>query len=134
MAAILAPSPHHPIGGARRPELHVLPGGAGDRPARSVVPYGRRRAVALLLATLLVTGLAYGARAALAPLVEPAPAGPSAAATSGDPTVVVQPGDTVWSIARRARPTGEVRPLVDQLVAAHGPAPLEPGERISIPG
>src|SRR3954467_9085194 len=133
MAAILAPSPHHPIGGARRPELHVLPGGAGDRAVRPAAPYGRRRVVAALVATLLLTRLLTGARAGLAPLAGPAPGAPAATAGAAGTTVVVQPGDTFWTIARRIRPGGDVRPLVDRLVAAHGSTVLVAGERITVP-
>ena len=134
MAAILAPSPHHPAP-PRRPDLRLVPGGrpaAPDhRPAAS--PYLRRRLVALVGATRLWSGLRAGARTLLAPLAEPAPAGPVAGATTGGEAVVVAPGDTLWSIARRAQPTGDIRPLVDRLAAAHGSTPLVPGERITIP-
>ena len=113
----------------------MVPGGAGDRQRRPAVPYARRRLVALLLATVVLTVAVYGARAVLAPLAEPAPAGPApAAAGPGSLQVVVQPGDTLWSIARRARPEGDIRPLVDRLVAEHGATPLRPGEIVSIPG
>jgi hypothetical protein len=131
MAAILAPSPHHPIRPATRPDLRLLPGGAGGRPDRSAACYRRRRLVAGLLALVLLAGLLAGSRALLAPLAGPAPAG--AAATAGGSTVEVRPGDTLWTIARRAHPTGDVRPLVDVLAATHGSAPLQPGDRISIP-
>jgi LysM repeat protein len=49
---------------------------------------------------------------------------------------VVQPGDTVWSIARRSSgPTADPRPLVDALVQANGleQSVVVPGERLVIP-
>jgi Tfp pilus assembly protein FimV len=46
---------------------------------------------------------------------------------------VVQPGDTLWSIARRLQPEGDVRPLVDQLVDLNGGTDLEVGQRLPIP-
>ena len=46
---------------------------------------------------------------------------------------VVRPGDTLWSIARSLRPTGDVRGLVDRLDADRGGRPLRVGERILIP-
>ena len=49
----------------------------------------------------------------------PAPATASAAQTGG---YLVQPGDTLWSIARRLQPEGDVRALVHQLMAANGGA------------
>jgi hypothetical protein len=133
MAAILVPNPHHtPLDRPRRPELRLLPGGAAGRPHRSAACYRRRRLTAALLAAVVLVGVLAGSRALLAPLAEPAPAGP-AATSAGIHTVVVRSGDTLWTIARRAQPAGDVRPLVDRLVAAHGAGPLTPGERISIP-
>jgi len=46
---------------------------------------------------------------------------------------VVQPGDTLWSIARRLQPDGDVRPLVDQLVDLNGGTDLAVGQRLPIP-
>jgi hypothetical protein len=47
--------------------------------------------------------------------------------------VIVQPGDTLWSIARRVQPTGDVRPLVSRLDALRDGRPLQAGETIVIP-
>jgi Tfp pilus assembly protein FimV len=45
---------------------------------------------------------------------------------------VVQPGDTMWAIAHRMAPDGDVRPVVDRLVAQlHGRA-LTPGTRLIV--
>lgn len=49
-------------------------------------------------------------------------------------TYVVAPGDTLWSIARRAQPTGDIRPLVDAMAAQRRGRPLQVGERIEVPG
>lgn len=46
--------------------------------------------------------------------------------------VIVQPGDTVWTIARRARPTGDIRPLVSTIEAKRHGRPLQVGETIQI--
>jgi LysM domain-containing protein len=134
MAAILAPSPHHPVVGDRRPDLRLVPGGAAGRPDLAAA-HRRRRVVAGLLAVLVLTGILSGSRALLAPLAEPASAGPAApaAATAGSVSVVVEPGDTLWTIARRVQPDGDIRPLVDQLVATSGSGPLQPGDHITIP-
>jgi hypothetical protein len=54
-------------------------------------------------------------------------------------TYVVQPGDTLWSIARRlqspaaAQRGDDVRPLVDALAASRHGRPLEVGETIVLP-
>lgn len=46
---------------------------------------------------------------------------------------VVQPGDTLWGVARRIQPDGDVRPLVARLVAARGAEPLRPGQVLALP-
>lgn len=45
----------------------------------------------------------------------------------------VQPGDTLWSIATRLQPSGDPRPIVDQLDAELHGATLVPGERLLVP-
>lgn len=46
---------------------------------------------------------------------------------------IVQPGDTLWTIARSLQPDGEVRPLVDRLAAQRSSgSPLLPGERLAV--
>lgn len=47
--------------------------------------------------------------------------------------VVAQSGDTLWRIARRLQPDGDIRPLVDRLAATRGRHPLQVGERIALP-
>ena len=54
----------------------------------------------------------------------------------GDPTVVyvVQPGDTLWSIARRADPGADPRPLVDRLVEVNDlRGALHAGDQLRLP-
>ena len=46
---------------------------------------------------------------------------------------VVQPGDTLWTIARALQPAGEIRALVDQLADRHEGAALRPGQVIHLP-
>ena len=88
--------------------------------------------VALVVVLVGALALGNGAFASLAPEA-PAAAPAVAAGASAAPTVLVQPGDTLWSIARRIQPTGDVRPLVDQLVAANGSAVLVPGATVIVP-
>jgi LysM repeat protein len=45
---------------------------------------------------------------------------------------VVQPGDTLWSIARRLDPTGDPRPVVAKLEAEAGDN-VVPGEQLALP-
>jgi hypothetical protein len=87
--------------------------------------------VALVVVMMGALAIGNGALASLAP-APPAPA--SATASDADTTTVtVAPGDTLWSIARQMQPTGEVRPLVDQLVALNGSTPLQPGDEVIVP-
>ena len=49
-------------------------------------------------------------------------------------TYVVQPGDTLWAIARRLQPTGDIRPLVDELARRAGSAAVVAGQRLDLSG
>ena len=115
------------------PALRVLEGGRSPRSMTRI--YVRRRAVAAALALVaLVTVVALAVTAL--DLAGTALGGASAApaAASSGPVLVVQPGDTLWGIARRLQPTGDVSGLVDRLAAEHGTAPLEPGDRLPLRG
>jgi len=105
------------------------------RPSAAV--YRRRRLflAALALAALVAVGLVLGALGG----------GPLPASEAGSPEVITLPletvsasthvvaaGDTLWSIARHLQPEGDVRPLVDALVAARDGRPLQVGERIRL--
>jgi hypothetical protein len=91
----------------------------------------RRRVRALLAVLLLAIALAWGAvRTAAALGGEPASAPER---RPGPITYVVEPGDTIWSIARRLQPSGDVRDLVRSLVAANGGAEVDVGDRLVVP-
>jgi hypothetical protein len=45
-------------------------------------------------------------------------------------SVLVQPGDTVWSIADSLAGDGDVRPIVDAITEANGGADLIAGQRL----
>jgi hypothetical protein len=95
--------------------------------------YRRRRLMAatVLAAVLLAVFLAVHALVA-----SPGGSGPAAVTDAVDTSGVVhvvQPGETFWAIARSLRPNEDPRPLVAQLVAAHGSASLMVGERILLP-
>ena len=120
----------------RRPAVrarHLTPVPARPLPVLVAPPapanYRLRRAVA----AIVVFGLAVAAWAALGVLGGALATPVGSASDPAAATVVVAPGDTFWSIASRIQPTGDVRPLVDRLVAAHGGATLRAGERILVP-
>lgn len=131
MAAITSPSRSAVDNGKIR---HLRVVGPNERTPRRPTPatYRRRR----LLALILVAGLLLGAKAlvggiGMGPLATPDPAAsfnPLPAATT---TYVVQPGDTIWSVARRILPSGDVRPLVQHL-SAQVDGPLRVGQRLHL--
>jgi len=163
MAAVIAPYPrstpvHRPGSAPSCPPLRVIPGGrqaarAYARQARPVHPvrlvhpavYRRRRlGVALGLVSaffvaylaLMGLGVVFGDGAAHAD-ARPS-TGAAASATAGVPapstTYVVQPGDTLWTIARHLHPSGDIRALVDTLSTRAGSGPLQSGQRLSLDG
>lgn len=121
------PGPGRPA----RPALRVLEGGrAPGRVAQQAV-YRRRRLVAALVVVALVALSLLLASAAVAGI---AGGDPSSVAGESSPTVVVQPGDTLWTIAAATQPDIDVRVAVDRLVALNGSAPLVPGQELVLPG
>lgn len=95
--------------------------------------YRRRRlAAAVVAAGLLLT--AWAALGALGgALTASGRSAPDLGSRASAMVVEVAPGDTLWTIARRLQPSGDVRPLVDRLAAAHGSTVLQVGERIVVP-
>ncbi len=98
------------------------------------VVYRRRRIVAVLVAAGLVAMLVL-AVGGLVGSFTGAGTGASVPERRVSPgaVYVVQPGDTFWDIARRLEPSGDPRPLVARLVAAHGSPVLVAGERLALP-
>jgi len=118
-------------GSPRRPALRVLEGGRAPSRLAQQAMYRRRRlvAVALLVLTTLVVLLLANAVVASAGGGTPVPA----AGTPSSVVHVVQPGDTLWSIARDLEPNADVRLTVDRLVDLNGGAPLTVGQRLVLP-
>lgn len=108
--------------------------------APTAATYRRRRAIALLALVMI----SLGGWLVAVPMVSastvgllsdtqvstgavPLPAGPIATHH-----YVVQPGDTLWTIARQLQPDGDIRPLVDRLAQRHGGSALQAGERLDL--
>ena len=132
---------HHPAHDLRPFGASLArPAGAVSRGGRRVPlrVYRRRRlaVAALLLGALLAGGEALGVLGG-GPLTASEAGSPAPAAIVVQPvsrrTHVVAPGETLWSIARRAQPAGDVRPVVDAMMAERGGRPIEVGERVQLP-
>ncbi|MGH9118847.1 MAG: LysM peptidoglycan-binding domain-containing protein [Acidimicrobiales bacterium] len=124
-----------------RPRLVVLEGGRGRtglvsspicRPVLLPAALVRRRrlaVVAAVAAILVVIAARLDGGAAVPTQAQPRPI------AAGEHSVyVVQPGDTLWSIARRLDADGDVRATVDALVERHGSASVDVGDRIPLGG
>lgn len=120
-----------PANSSARPNLVVIDGGslAALRRRQAPAVYRRRR----LVATAMV--LAVGLFAVLSVrAVLPAGAGPAAAPAEQPSVVVVQPGDSIWSLAEKLGPVGDVRRTVEAIREANGGSSvLRVGQRIAVP-
>jgi hypothetical protein len=85
--------------------------------------------LAIVLAPVLfgVVGTIQGSETST---ITPAVAAPGAAAAAN--SYVVQPGDTLWSVAKKVAPGHDVRATVDRLVSLNGSAALRVGQRLRI--
>jgi hypothetical protein len=104
---------------------------AGSARVISRTTYWRRRAVVAVMVVALLfvmarAGAALGGSTPAAP--ERHPAHSSAVST------VVQPGDSLWTVAERLAPDDDPRPVVDALSSVRHGTVLTPGETISWDG
>jgi hypothetical protein len=92
--------------------------------------------VAFALQFLVGAALRAAAPAVSAPATaQPAVPPSEVPAAAGADLLVVQPGDTLWSIAQSLQPGADVRPVVDALVARNGgSASLQAGQRLDVSG
>ena len=138
MVAIHIPRPAPEELAPERPVFRpVAPGTRRPRPLTDRSTRIRRRRLAVLVAIVgavllvaltiqLVSGLA---RVDGSSRPEPVDRGPAPVAGQ---TYVVQPGDTLWSIAAEIAPDDDPRVVVDALRAANGGPALEVGTRLDL--
>ena len=133
----------HPRSG-RRSDLRSVRSSdrPSDRPSDRRV--NRLRSVLAGVFLALVVALAFvGGIAALG--ADAAASGPASTATPSEPSgvgssvptpvsVTVRPGDTLWSIARRLQPSGDLRVLVDALADRIDGSVITAGQRIDVTG
>lgn len=135
----------------RRADLRLVPP-LELQPARNAAhlaehTYRRRRLVALVALVAVVAIAAVGARSVVGGaskgevrtqpgvglvVADLAAYGAAGEAPPRGSRYVVQPGDTLWSIAGALHPSGDVRKAVDRLVELNGSAALSPGQRILV--
>ena len=120
------PEPYDPEARRLHPYRQPRPQVArSHRPAAAAI-YRRRRVFAALLGLGLLlagarVGTAFGGNLAAAerlPHVQ---------------QVVVEPGDSLWSIAERVAPNHDPRPIVDALSDSLGSTALQPGMSLMVP-
>lgn len=97
-------------------------------PAARPLRLTRRGMVAAVLATVLLAGMLLLCARLSAGTAHAAPSLPAGA------TVVVQPGDTLWSIAQRTEPRSDPRLVVEQLRKANhlNSVVLSPGQTLKV--
>ena len=95
------------------------------QPRRSQVVYVRRRVVVAAICGLLIA-VGLFARGAVAENTRPV------GGLEMPRTITAVQGDTLWAIAHRLAPQGDVMDFVDRLVDLNG-AHIVPGQQILIP-
>ena len=128
------------------PTSHYVAPVAKTRSAQPNFMLRRLGVVAAVIATTIVSVVGMGSAGADqsidAPVAvedstaSPEVAGETAGERAEEPAVeivVVQPGDTLWTIAERVAPTVDRRKAVDQLAKIAGGSMLEVGQRLEIP-
>ncbi|MGQ0463841.1 MAG: LysM peptidoglycan-binding domain-containing protein [Sporichthyaceae bacterium] len=90
--------------------LSMLPARAAE-PVLRLTPRGRGIAVLVLLAAIFCLGMAFGSSANGAD---------SVAGSGSHASVVVQPGQTMWGIARAAAPDRDPRVVVSEIRELNG--------------
>jgi hypothetical protein len=123
-----------PPGVPREFERRLAKRRASERRAR-VIEVRRRRARLLRVAitSVAVAGALWFGTSAMASSQDRLQVLPGSVKTTQGYLYSVQPGDTVWSIATRLDPTGDPRPLADQIESEIGGTNLQVGTQILVP-
>jgi len=119
---------------ARRSPVRVLLAGLGLAvlvafAAMGIVPFLGADAAASTPASSADTSSPTGADAQVASAPVAAPV-----AAAAPVEVVVQSGDSLWTVARRLQPRGDLRHLVDRLIERVGSTSVTRGQHINVSG
>lgn len=122
-------APAHRIDSVRRPVRALQVGGAAPRTRLRLTSRGRRL-LASVVALPLAAAIGFAAMSGGSALAS----GESAPAGSFE-TVVVMPGDTLWSIAAEVAPAADPRDVIDAIVRLNvlEGGVLVAGEELAIP-
>ena len=121
--AIAAPAPRRPLHrDAPRTALRSVP--APVAAGRPLAALGRGVSW-LLVATVALAALAYLVLSGPSPAVDGIPV--------QEATHVVQPGESMWSVATEVAPAGEAAAYVERLVEVNGSASVAPGQVLVLP-
>ena len=129
MVAIATAPSHRPSSRPSRPVLVVLP--PVTRPGARIYRRRRLAVLAAALSVLVLPALVFAASGS-STSVTPASAPVAPAVAPASPVYIVQPGDTLWSIAHTVDPHADPRDVVDHLVELNGSGALQPGQRLRL--
>jgi LysM repeat protein len=126
---------------AARPSLRLVPPyqgpvqGVARKPAQST--YWARRLAVAAVSVMILAGAWSIVRAGVGVLDSSASASSSIKLASASTPVssetwTVRPGDTLWSIARSVKPSGDIRPVLDPLIKRYSDQPLQVGQTIVV--
>jgi LysM domain len=115
-------------------ERRVVERRVRERRARAAELRRRRlRLLAVVVSVGLTAGLWFGTSAMASQSQGRLQVLPGSVKTAHGYLYRVQPGDTVWSIATRLDPTGDPRPLADQIESEIGGTNLQVGTQVLVP-
>ena len=129
MVAIATAPSHRSPSRPSRPVLVVLP--PVTRPGARIYRRRRLAVLAAALSVLVLPALVFAASGS-STSVTPASAPVAPAVAPASPVYIVQPGDTLWSIAHAVDPHADPRDVVDHLVELNGSGALQPGQRLRL--
>lgn len=130
MVAVAVPGARPGAHGTMGRERAGRPATSSSRPTSDACFRRRRVAVSSLFLGMLLAGRVALGMLGSGPLSASQPASP---VLVSERVHIVQPGDTLWTIARSLQPEGDVRRVVHQLAAQRDGAALHVGERIALP-